>query len=73
MLTGDFQEALAALLGPQAQGLCVATISRLKADWWADDEVWRKRDPGARRFLYIWADGVCFKPRMAEEVRRIRI
>ncbi len=31
--TGDFQEALAALLGPQAQGLSAATISRLKADW----------------------------------------
>ena len=65
--TGDFQEALAALLGPQAQGLSATTISRLKADWWADYEAWQKRDLGARRFLYIWADGVYFKPRMAEE------
>ncbi|MBU3032455.1 IS256 family transposase [Paracoccus marinaquae] len=65
--TGDFQEALAALLGPQAQGLSAATISRLKADWWDDYEAWRKRDLGTRRFLYIWADGVYFKPRMAEE------
>lgn len=65
--TGDFQEALAALLGPQAQGLSAATISRLKADWWAGYEAWQKRDLGVRRFLYIWADGVYFKPRMAEE------
>ncbi len=65
--SGDFQEALAALLGPQAQGLSATTISRLKADWWADYEAWQKRDLGARRFLYIWADGVYFKPRMAEE------
>lgn len=65
--SGDFSEALTALLGPQAQGLSAATISRLKADWWDDYEAWRKRDLGTRRFLYIWADGVYFKPRMAEE------
>lgn len=65
--TGDFSEALAALLGPQAQGLSAATISRLKADWWNDYEAWQRRDLGMRRFLYIWADGVYFKPRMAEE------
>ncbi|SEO34814.1 Transposase (or an inactivated derivative) [Paracoccus alcaliphilus] len=65
--TGDFSEALAALLGPQAQGLSAATISRLKADWWNDYEAWQRRDLGMRRFLCIWADGVYFKPRMAEE------
>jgi len=43
------------------------TITRLKADWWQDYDAWQKRDLGARRFLYIWADGVYFKPRMAEE------
>jgi len=65
--SGDFQEALAALLGPGAKGLSATTISRLKADWWKDYEAWQKRDLGARRFLYVWADGVYFKPRMAEE------
>ncbi len=65
--TGDFTEALAALLGPNAQGLSATTITRLKADWWHDYEAWQKRDLSARRFLYIWADGVYFKPRMAEE------
>lgn len=65
--TGDFSEALAALLGPNAQGLSAKTITRLKADWWKSYEAWHKRDLGARRFLYIWADGVYFKPRMAEE------
>ncbi len=65
--TGDFSEALAALLGPDAKGLSAKTITRLKADWWKDYEAWQKRDFGARRFLYIWADGVYFKPRMAEE------
>ena len=65
--TGDFTEALAALLGPNAKGLSAMTITRLKADWWADYGAWQKRDLGSRRFLYIWADGVYFKPRMAEE------
>ncbi|GHE06521.1 transposase [Defluviimonas sp. 20V17] len=65
--TGDFSEALAALLGPNARGLSAKTITRLKADWWKTYEAWHKRDLGARRFLYIWADGVYFKPRMAEE------
>ena len=43
------------------------TVTRLKADRWSDHEAWQERDPGARRFVHIWADGVCFKPRMAEE------
>ena len=60
--TGDFTEALEALLGPNAK-----TVTRLEADWWQDYEAWQKRDLGSRRFLYIWADGVYFKPRMAEE------
>lgn len=65
--SGDFQEALAALLGPNAKGLSSTTISRLKADWWNDYEAWQKRDLSTRRFLYVWADGVYFKPRMEEE------
>jgi len=65
--TGDFTEALEALLGPNAKRLSAKTVTRLKADWWKDYEVWQKRDLGSRRFLYIWADGVYFKPRMAEE------
>ena len=65
--TGDFTEALSALLGPDAKGLSAKTITRLKADWWKDYEAWQRRDLGTRRFLYIWADGVYFKPRMAEE------
>jgi putative transposase len=65
--TGDFAEALEALLGPNAKGLSAKTITRLKADWWKGYEAWQKRDLSNRRFLYIWADGVYFKPRMAEE------
>ncbi len=64
--TGHFHEALAALLGPYAAGLSSTTISRLKADWWDEYDRWQRRDLSARRFVYIWADGVYFRPRMAE-------
>lgn len=53
--TGDFHEALAALLGPNAAGLSLSTISRLKADWWDEYDRWQRRDLSKRRFVYIWA------------------
>ena len=65
--TGDFQEALAALLGPNAAGLSSTTISRLKADWWDEYEGWQRRDLSTRRIVYVWADGVYFQPRMEEK------
>jgi putative transposase len=65
--TRDFQEALAALLGSNAASLSSTTISRLKADWWDYYDRWQRRDLSTRRFAYIWADGVYFRPRMAKE------
>ena len=65
--TGDFSDALAAILGPDAPGLSASTVTRLKADWWDDYERWSKRDLSARRYVYFWADGVYFSPRMDED------
>jgi len=62
--TGDFSEALSALLGPDAEGLSASTITRLKASWWDEYENWRKRDLTGKRYVYIWADGVYFTPRL---------
>ena len=59
--TGDFGEALAALLGPDAEGLSASTITRLKASWREDFDVWRKRDLSSRRHVQLWADGVLFQ------------
>ena len=56
--TGDFQEALAALLGKDAPNLSPAVITRLTAEWQADYDAWQKRDLSARRYVYVWADGV---------------
>ena len=62
--TGDFGEALAALMGPDAPGLAASIIGRLKAVWWEEYEAWRRRDLSARRYVYFWADGVYFSPRL---------
>src|SRR3954471_10169268 len=62
--TGDFQEALAALLGKEAPNLSPPVIARLKGDWQAEYERWQKRDLSARRYVYIWADGVYLQARM---------
>ena len=64
--TGQFGEALTALLGPDAPGLSPATVSRLKADWQKDLEAWQKRDLHGKRYVYWWADGVYFNVRMEE-------
>jgi transposase-like protein len=64
--TGDFQEALAALLGKDAPNLSPSVISRLTADWKEEYEHWQKRDLSARRYVYVWADGVYLQARMEE-------
>jgi putative transposase len=61
---GDFQEALSALLGKDAANLSPSVISRLKGEWDGEYEHWRKRDLSARRYVYLWADGVYLQARM---------
>jgi putative transposase len=64
--TGDFQEALAALLGREAPNLSPSVIARLTAEWRAEYERWQGRDLAARRYVYVWADGVYLQARMEE-------
>ena len=64
---GDFSEALAVLLGPDAEGLSPSTITRLNANLWEEYEAWRKRDLTGKRYVYIWADGVYFTPRLDDD------
>jgi putative transposase len=64
--TGDFTEALAALVGKGAPGLSASTISRLKSIWEEDLEQWQKRDLSHKRYVYIWADGIYCNVRMEE-------
>jgi transposase-like protein len=61
--TGDFQEALQALLGRDATGLSVSTISRCKQIWEEEHAIWSRRHLEKNRYVYIWADGVYFNVR----------
>ena len=61
---GDFQEALAALLGKDAPNLSPSVVARLRTEWEADYTRWQRRDLSARRYVYIWADGVYLQARM---------
>ena len=67
--TGDMSAALAALLGEQAQGLSAATVSRLKRVWEDEYRVWRTRDLGRQRYVYVWVDGIHFNVR-GDEARQ---
>jgi putative transposase len=71
--TGDFSEALAALLGKDAPGLSASAIGRLKEGWQDDHATWARRDLSARRYVYIWADGIHLQARLEEEAQCILV
>ena len=64
--TGDFQEALAALLGDDAANLSPSVIGRLKEEWTIEYDRWQRRNLSAKRYVYIWADGVYLQARMED-------
>ena len=65
--TGDFSEALAALVGPSAAGLSATTITRLKSIWEDEFQQWTKRSLEGKKYVYVWADGVHFNIRLEED------
>ncbi len=71
--TGDFSEALTALLGKDAAGLSASAIGRLKDGWLDEHAAWQKRDLSARRYVYIWADGIHLEARLEDEKQCILV
>jgi transposase-like protein len=65
--TGDFGEALAAILGPNVAGLSPTNIVRLKEGWEKEFEAWSKRDLTGKRYVYLWADGLYFNVRLEKD------
>jgi len=65
--TGDFSQALAALLGPEAPGLSASTVVRLKQVWQQDHEAWSQRSLADKRYVYWWVDGIYFNIRLEED------
>jgi putative transposase len=71
--TGDFSEALAALLGKDAPGLSPTAIIRLKDGWIDEYDAWQKRDLSAKRYVYVWADGIYLQARLEDEKQCILV
>lgn len=65
--TGDFSEALAALLGESVSGFSATTVTRLLSVWQEEQRIWQKRSLAAKQYVYIWADGVHFNVRLEED------
>ena len=65
--TGDFSEALQALLGSAASGFSATTVTRLLKVWQEEYSVWRKRSLVGKEYVYVWADGVYFNVRLEED------
>jgi transposase-like protein len=64
--TGDFGEALIALLGKDAGGLSASTIARLKDAWSEEHARWTKRDLSTKRYVYFWVDGIHVQARLED-------
>ena len=67
--TGDFEEALAALLGKDAGGLSASSIARLKEDWVDEHARWLDRDLSAKRYVYFWVDGIHVQARLEDDAQ----
>lgn len=67
--TGQFGEALAALLGPDTGGLSASTVARLKDTWSHEHVIWSKRDLSAKRYVYFWADGIHVQARLEDNAQ----
>ena len=67
--TGDFEEALAALLGKDAGGLSASTIARLKEAWVDEHARWLERDLSAKRYVYFWVDGIHVQARLEDDAQ----
>jgi transposase-like protein len=67
--TGDFAQALSALLGQDAGGLSASTVARLKEAWTEEHGRWLKRDLSAKRYVYFWVDGIHVQARLEDEAQ----
>ncbi|MGC1275565.1 MAG: IS256 family transposase [Planctomycetaceae bacterium] len=65
--TGDFSEALSAILGPGCPGLSATTVTRLKTVWEQEYKDWSRRSLEGAEYVYVWADGIHTNIRLEED------
>jgi transposase-like protein len=68
--TGDFSEALQALVGERAKGLSANVIVRLKEQWSQEYDDWMQRDLSGKHYVYFWADGIYAKVRLEDDANK---
>jgi putative transposase len=68
--SGDFQEALQALVGEQAKGLSANVVVRLKQQWGDEYDAWCRRDLSEKQYVYVWADGIHVKVRLEDDANK---
>jgi len=68
--TGEFGEALGALLGENAKGFSASTVTRLKSIWEHEYKDWSTRSLADKHYVYVWADGVHFNVRLEDPDNR---
>ncbi len=68
--TGDFGEALQALVGEKAKGLSANVVVRLKEQWGTEYDEWMKRDLSGKQYVYVWADGIHVKVRLGDDANK---
>lgn len=65
--TGDFREAIPALLGEDAAGLSATTITRLTNQWEVEHREFQGRDLSDREYVYVWCDGIHVNVRLEDD------
>jgi putative transposase len=68
--TGDFGEALQALVGEKAKGLSPNVIVRLKEQWSEEYKTWMARDLSGKQYVFLWADGIHVNVRLEDEASK---
>ena len=68
--SGDFNEALQALIGPDCPGFSASTVTQLASQWQEDHIRWSERDFTDKQYVYIWVApgiGIHFNIRLEED------
>jgi transposase-like protein len=68
--TGDFSEALQALVGEGAPALSANVVVRLTEQWGQEYDDWSRRDLSEKRYVYVWADGIHVNVRLENEANQ---
>jgi transposase-like protein len=65
--TGDMNEAVQSLLGPDCPGLSASTVTSLKKSWEEEFKEWNPGPLEGKEYVHVWADGIHFNIRLEED------